>query len=100
MLHLLPLLLAGFPQVSPDSQADPADSSLQETLVTYGAISLPELRVEDVPAWRAYLLPTLEESAFTSIPWQPTFADGIRRAEAMQKPMLLRVMNGHPLGCT
>lgn len=100
MLHLLPFLLAVFAQNDAESLADPAEPAITDKADAYGAITLPEFRIDDLPMWREFLLPTPTESAFASIPWQPTFADGIRRAEAVTKPMLLWVMNGHPLGCT
>jgi hypothetical protein len=34
------------------------------------------------------------------VPWLASFAEGVRAADAARKPLLLWIMNGHPLGCT
>ena len=44
--------------------------------------------------------PTKEELAWAQIPWRSTFYDGLIDSDREQKPLLLWVMNGHPLGCT
>jgi hypothetical protein len=50
--------------------------------------------------WRDYIKPTENDLLWTSIPWQNSFQEGLAEAREQQKPMLLWVMNGHPLGCT
>ena len=50
--------------------------------------------------WRDYIKPTESDLMWTSIPWRSSFQEGLIEANARQKPMLLWVMNGHPLGCT
>ncbi len=62
-------------------------------------ITLAE-RVHELPQWRAHLRPASDELAFEEIDWMPDFAQGLRRSDAEQKPLLLWAMNGHPLGCT
>ncbi|MHC5062547.1 MAG: hypothetical protein ACYTG5_01075 [Planctomycetota bacterium] len=60
-----------------------------------------ELTGGDLAIWADWLRPSEEDAAWLkSIPWQPSFAEGIRRANEDAKPLLLWVMNGHPLGCT
>ena len=49
--------------------------------------------------WRDYIIPK-EDLAWTRIPWRTSFQEGLIEAGEQQKPMLLWVMNGHPLGCT
>lgn len=51
-------------------------------------------------AWREHIRPRPAELAWQSVPWLPTFEEGILAADARAKPLLLWVMNGHPLGCT
>lgn len=48
----------------------------------------------------AQLEPTAADTAWRSIPWHTTFHDGLVAAEGTGKPVLLWLMNGHPLGCT
>jgi len=51
-------------------------------------------------AWRDAILPTPEETAWEAIPWLPSFHEGVRVADERDAPLLVWVMNGHPLGCT
>lgn len=53
-----------------------------------------------IPAWRDHILPTHAERAWERIEWLPSFTAGLRRADEVNRPLLLWVMNGHPLGCT
>lgn len=50
--------------------------------------------------WKAHILPTEEEAAWTKIPWLSDLQSGIDAASQSGKPVLLWTMNGHPLGCT
>lgn len=49
---------------------------------------------------RAEILPSAAERRWEEIDWHPTYAGGLRASSDQQKPLLLWVMNGHPLGCT
>mgnify|MGYP001179753927 FL=1 len=50
--------------------------------------------------WKNFIKPTKSELAWAQIPWEKTFYDGLIESDREQKPLLLWVMNGHPLGCT
>ena len=50
--------------------------------------------------WKEFIKPTNEELAWTQIPWRNTFYEGLIDSDRLQKPLLLWVMNGHPMGCT
>tara|TARA_Y100001934_G_C11992041_1_gene603585 strand:- start:110 stop:358 length:249 start_codon:yes stop_codon:yes gene_type:complete len=50
--------------------------------------------------WKDFIKPTKKELAWAQIPWHSTFYDGLIESDRNQKPLLLWVMNGHPLGCT
>ena len=50
--------------------------------------------------WKNFIKPTKDELAWAQIPWKRTFYDGLIESDREQKPLLLWVMNGHPLGCT
>ena len=50
--------------------------------------------------WKDFIKPTEKELAWAQIPWRTTFYDGLIDADKFNKPLLLWVMNGHPLGCT
>lgn len=62
--------------------------------------SHPQLTEDNFTAWQTYIRADDTELAWKKIPWLLTFGDGIARADAEGKPLLLWVMNGHPLGCT
>lgn len=64
------------------------------------ALHAPSPSVTDLDAWRAHVRPTADESAAETIAWLPDMVSGLRRSEAEQRPLLLWLMNGHPLGCT
>ena len=40
------------------------------------------------------------ELVWEQLPWYVTYHEGLEQAGAEGKPLLLWVMNGHPLGCT
>jgi hypothetical protein len=50
--------------------------------------------------WRNYIRPTAEETRWQSIPWLTTYWDGVTQGQKSDKPLLVWVMNGHPLACT
>ena len=58
------------------------------------------LTTKNFDMWKNYITPTQNELAWTRIPWLSSFSEGLTQANAQQKPVLLWVMNGHPLGCT
>jgi hypothetical protein len=60
----------------------------------------PTLADADVSAWRDHLAPTEAEERWREIPWRPSMGEGLRDAAQARRPMLLWLMNGHPLGCT
>lgn len=60
----------------------------------------PILRDADLAAWRELIRPSRDELAFERIGWLPSFHEGLARANIERKPLLLWMMNGHPLGCT
>ena len=60
----------------------------------------PALSPESLRAWSAHLAPTPAEDRWRQIPWRQTIGDGLADASRQEKPMLLWLMNGHPLGCT
>lgn len=106
-----PSLVARFARIAPIGAAllvaagpaspiqDPPESSMGSS-----AAELPETPGPlSEPAWRRlvdWLTPPREDLAWLELGWAPTVAEGVRRAEAEGRPLLLWAMNGHPLGCT
>jgi len=60
----------------------------------------PRVDDHELAVWREYLVPHGEETAWLEVPWIPELAEGVRVAGERGRPILLWVMNGHPLGCT
>jgi len=65
-----------------------------------GEYKAPLPTTENRSAWQSYLLPTEAEVSHESIPWLPSFGEGVLAADEQGKPLLFWGMNGHPLGCT
>ena len=59
-----------------------------------------ELWQVDFDKWRDLISPTSDELAFERIAWSASLGEGFERAGVEQKPLLLWMMNGHPLGRT
>ena len=53
-----------------------------------------------VEAKRQEILPSPAERRWEEIEFLPSYAVGLKAAAEQQKPLMLWVMNGHPLGCT
>ena len=49
---------------------------------------------------RAEVMPDEAERRWEEIEFLPSYAAGLKAASDEQKPLMLWVMNGHPLGCT
>jgi len=81
---------ATFAAVAPAQQAATAPVETSQS-------AQPDARLD---AWRDHIRPGDAERAWERIGWHASFADGLRAADAARKPLLLWMMNGHPLGCT
>jgi hypothetical protein len=60
----------------------------------------PPQRSADFAKWREYLLPSASEQSHRTIPWRASVLHGLIDAQKQDKPILLFLMNGHPLGCS
>lgn len=50
--------------------------------------------------WRDHVLPNPSEQSYRKIPWRASVLHGIVDAQKNDKPVMIVLMNGHPLGCT
>ena len=57
-------------------------------------------RSAEYARWRDYLLPSASEQSHRTIPWRASVLHGLIDAQKQDKPILLFLMNGHPLGCS
>ena len=78
------LLLAGCISLAADK-----DQSLQR----------PSLSAE-YAKWRAHVLPSAAEQTARRIAWRASVLHGLLDAQKADKPVMIFLMNGHPLGCT
>lgn len=69
-------------------------------LASAPTIAAEELTRETFDAWRDYIGPKDEELRWKDIPWRPSLWQAVIDAQHDRKPILLWVMNGHPMGCT
>jgi hypothetical protein len=68
-----------------------------------GGVTVPGSKVKSLPAdqfvkLHAAMAPKGER--WTEIPWETDLIEARRRAAREGKPLLMWVMDGHPLGCT
>jgi hypothetical protein len=49
---------------------------------------------------RDQVRPNATELAWQKIPWRPSVWDGIVEGQTSDKPILIWMLNGHPLACT
>jgi hypothetical protein len=87
------------PQAPQSPQTAPAASVL-DFGTPEAPVFEPTLSSSNWEAWRDHVWPSADELAFEQIPWIPVLRDGVREADAQGKPLLVWMMNGHPLGCT
>lgn len=62
-------------------------------------LQTPQLSAE-YAKWRNHVLPKPSEQSYRKIPWRASVLHGIVDAQKKDKPVMIVLMNGHPLGCT
>lgn len=60
----------------------------------------PGLDDQSFATWRDRIRTGDAEQVWEQLPWLTAYHKGLEKAAAEGKPLLLWVMNGHPLGCT
>lgn len=60
----------------------------------------PQLSATTFAAWRDHIAPVQDEDRWLQIDWHDSVSAGVQAAAKQQRPLLLWLMNGHPLGCT
>ena len=69
-------------------------------LLAFCGSNEPRLEGKSIAEWKSRILPSKSERSADGIGWIPSFSDGLRAAATEKRPLLLWLMNGHPLGCT
>lgn len=49
---------------------------------------------------RDLVLPSRSEKSYRTIPWRISVLHGLLDAQKKDRPVMIVLMNGHPLGCT
>jgi hypothetical protein len=72
--------------------------------IGHGANQLPPLQMPRLSAEyskrRDQVLPNPSEKSYRKMPWRNSVLHGIVDAQKQDKPVMIVLMNGHPLGCT
>ena len=59
----------------------------------------PALTAESFEALFEACRPRADEERWTEVPWIGHLWEGRQQAAALEKPLFIWAMNGHPLGC-
>ena len=60
----------------------------------------PVLDDKNLKTWLEFILPSAEETRWEKLGWRPELGAAVQEAKALQRPILLWAMNGHPCGLT
>ena len=82
------------------ARSDPSAQSIQGPPEGHSQKGISSLTPATFSTWRDRLQPTETELAFRRIPWRTDLARAVSDAERTRRPILLWLMNGHPLGPT
>ena len=74
--------------------------ALATTLALAGLALAGDLTEQNWREQRAKIAPAKDELAYEELGWRASFLAGLKEAQEKDRPILLWVMNGHPLGCT
>jgi hypothetical protein len=61
---------------------------------------VPALTDDTLRKWIDYVRPSDADNKWERLEWRTELGAAIQEAKALQRPLLLWAMNGHPLGCT
>jgi hypothetical protein len=63
------------------------------------SLQTPKLSA-DYAKWRDHVLPNPSEQSYRKIAWRDSVLQGVCDAQKNDRPVMIVLMNGHPLGCT
>ena len=88
---VLSLAAAATPPTVPDLLVAPPQDEPQ---------TRAQVSATTIAAWRDHIAPRADEDRLLQIDWHDSISAGFKAATEQNRPMLLWLMNGHPLGCT
>src|SRR5204862_5444099 len=62
--------------------------------------AVPTLTDDNLKKWIDFIRPSDVDSRWERLEWRTELGAAVEEARALQRPILLWTMNGHPLGCT
>ena len=100
MLHIKPLFAISFLGLVISLGAMASDPANPEIPIPNSGTLPNELTESNFLQWRDHIQVSEAELSWQKLPWETSFHAGIAQAGKLNKPLLLWVMNGHPMGCT
>jgi hypothetical protein len=85
--------------------ATAAGASTEWASCTLGGVTVPGFSAKTLPApqfakLHSAVAPSGAAERWTAIPWASDLQEARRKAIQEKKPLLMWIMDGHPLGCT
>ena len=82
-----------------------AQKSSPPTRPTLGGLAVPGFEAKTLPSEQftkihAAVAPSGENERWMEIPWASDLQEARQKAVQEKKPLLMWIMDGHPLGCT
>jgi hypothetical protein len=74
-------------------------ASIAQGADTNQPLQTPPMSAENAKR-RDHVLPNPSEQSYRKIPWRASVLHGIVDAQRKDRPVMIVLMNGHPLGCT
>lgn len=62
--------------------------------------AVPEVTAGNLDEWIQFIRPSAEELGWQAVRWHSSLSEAAEEAKALQRPILLWAMNGHPCGET
>lgn len=85
--------------VSSETAALLLAASIAQGAATAQPLQKPSMSAE-YAKWRDHVLPNPSEQSYRKIPWRASVLHGLVDAQRKDRPVMIVLMNGHPLGCT
>jgi hypothetical protein len=99
-MNMKKIRLAGFLLVALISMAVASSLLIPGDTAEPDDVETPTLNEHNFRSVLKHVLPSEQELRWEQIGWRTDLMSGLREARALERPLLLWTMNGHPLGHT